>query len=541
MRSWFLLLLLAAVSAVRLRLGSAEGEPLPPSLVKLVRNSPISSVDDLKLLLQQISAIEEEEEDEHDIVPNRTHGRYPRSLMNIPVAQPAACKIRTEVMEVTRSMVDRRNADFWVFPLCVEVQRCSGCCNARQMQCVPTNTSSRYLQVNKIHFINRKLQYDKAIISVEDHVSCRCQAPLSPSSAAIPRSSVHVNPNPPPAPSLHHLRPLLPAPPKTHAYKADLHRHDDLKHNQQHRHPEDRDPAARQWQQGTYTHLVHWVQPRVHQVPGRVGTLGTSSSWPSEARAEHSVMGGPQHVPREGAQGSGSTEEGSVHVSKSGAKTHHADHAQRQHHHHHHQLHQQVNHGQSAGDQELRTQYRLHTPQSDSPLPHSTPTQTPADKPELKPRPLAPANQKDSADGMNGQNQTVFTNHKQIQTEGGGHKGPNEREESGSANSGDTPGPEAASQGQEKDSKVSGEGSLMEEERREKLLEMVQKEADPQSLLHPHHPQQRPKPTTFKTVLSTAVPGSPLAHQTPFRPASPRRRRKHRKRISKATIRAMIM
>lgn len=30
-----------------------QGDPLPPSLVDLVRNSPISSVDDLKLLLQQ--------------------------------------------------------------------------------------------------------------------------------------------------------------------------------------------------------------------------------------------------------------------------------------------------------------------------------------------------------------------------------------------------------------------------------------------------------------------------------------------------------
>ena len=32
---------------------SPQGDPLPASLVDLVRNSPISSVDDLKLLLQQ--------------------------------------------------------------------------------------------------------------------------------------------------------------------------------------------------------------------------------------------------------------------------------------------------------------------------------------------------------------------------------------------------------------------------------------------------------------------------------------------------------
>lgn len=62
-------------------------------------------------------------------------------------AQQAACKVRTEVMEVTRSMLDRRNANFLLWPPCVEVQRCSGCCNTRVLQCVPTVTSSRYLQV----------------------------------------------------------------------------------------------------------------------------------------------------------------------------------------------------------------------------------------------------------------------------------------------------------------------------------------------------------------------------------------------------------
>lgn len=66
-------------------------------------------------------------------------------------AQQAACKVRTEVMEVTRSMLDRRNANFLLWPPCVEVQRCSGCCNTRLLQCVPTVTSSRYLQVHSAY------------------------------------------------------------------------------------------------------------------------------------------------------------------------------------------------------------------------------------------------------------------------------------------------------------------------------------------------------------------------------------------------------
>lgn len=45
----------------------------------------------------------------------------------------------------------------------------------------------------------------------------------------------------------------------------------------------------------------------------------------------------------------------------------------------------------------------------------------------------------------------------------------------------------------------------------------------------------------FLSALPTVAPVSLSARRVPFRPASPRRRRKHRKRISKAAIRAMIM
>ncbi|XP_042341536.1 nuclear transcription factor Y subunit beta [Plectropomus leopardus] len=568
MRSWVLLLLLAALSAARLRLGSAEGEPLPPSLVDLVRNSPISSVDDLKLLLQQETNAIEEEEDEHDILTNHTYGRYTRSLVEAQPAQQAACKVRTEVMEVTRSMLDRRNANFLLWPPCVEVQRCSGCCNTRLLQCVPTVTSSRYLQVIKIQYINRKAHYDKAIISVEDHVSCRCQPPStsssSSSSATVPitHSSTQSNPPPPPPqqqpPPSSHLplpRTVHPAPPKTHASKADLHRHDDLKHNQQHYHPEE--PVGRQWQQGSYTQLVHWTQPRVHQAPTHVqhqpiaGVLTPVSSWPSEARAEHSVMGTTPQVGH-GSGYDGSKEEGGVHVANSGGEVHHPDHMQRQQqllqhqqrqpfqqqYQYRHQPHfpQQFNHG-GADDQELRTQYRLNTPQSDSASPPDSPTQPP--QLQQKPTPPMTTNKKDS---VTNQKITEVTKHKQTETVTASQKEGNEREESGSANSGDSGGAELANQGNEKDSKLSSGGShLTEEERRQKVLEMIQREPDRPIHLHPHHPQQRPKPTSFKAALSTVAPIRPAARQAPFRPASPRRRRKHRKRISKAAIRAMIM
>lgn len=389
-------------------------------------------------------------------------------------------------------------------------------------------------QVIKIQYINRKAHYDKAIISVEDHVSCRCQpptssssSPSSSSSSSVPviRSSSASNPNPAspqqPPPSSHLPlalpRPVHPAPPKTHASKADLHRLDNLKHNQQRYHTEEREPAARQWPQGSYTQLVHWTQPRVHQAPTHVqpgvhqpgvGVLGSVSSWPSEARAEHSVMGSTPQVGH-GSGYDGSKEESSAHVANSGGDVHHPDHMQRQQqllqhqqrqqqHQQQYQYHQQphypqqYNHG-AAEDQELRTQYRLNAPQSDSASPPGSPTQLPTL--EQNPTPPLTTIQKDS---VTSQKITEVTNHRQTETATASQREGNEREESG--NSGDAAAAELANQGKDKDSKVTGgDGHLTQEERRQKILETVQTELDRESQLHPHPPQQRPKPTTFKT------------------------------------------
>ncbi|XP_046722275.1 uncharacterized protein pdgfbb isoform X2 [Silurus meridionalis] len=85
-------------------------------------------------------------------------------------------------MEVTRSMLDRSNANFLLWPPCVEVQRCSGCCNTKNLKCVAVLTHTRYLQVMKIQYMNMRPVYNKAVVSVNDHVECRCQAVPRPSS-----------------------------------------------------------------------------------------------------------------------------------------------------------------------------------------------------------------------------------------------------------------------------------------------------------------------------------------------------------------------
>ncbi|XP_030649209.1 uncharacterized protein pdgfbb [Chanos chanos] len=166
MSSW--VLLLVCLLAACLRFGATEGDVLPSSLVDLVRNSPIQ---ELQMLLLSDSVVDS---DSDSPKTNDIMNRLPRSLEAV-AAQQAVCKVRTEVVEVTRAMLDRTNADFLLWPPCVEVQRCSGCCNTRNLQCVPVTTHTRHLQVMKIQYVRKRPVYDKAVVSVFDHVECQCQ------------------------------------------------------------------------------------------------------------------------------------------------------------------------------------------------------------------------------------------------------------------------------------------------------------------------------------------------------------------------------
>ncbi|KAL4647828.1 involucrin-like isoform X1 [Arapaima gigas] len=218
-----LLLLLAALSACA-RFAGAQGDPLPPALVDLVTSSSIGSIEDLqRLLLTDSVEGDPDGLSTQQVKTNSTSHRLPRSA-EVQVAQQAQCKVRTEVMEVTRSMLDRSNANFVLWPPCVEVQRCSGCCNARTVKCVPTVVSIRHLQVMKIQFVNKQQNYVKVVIPVEDHLECRCQSipPLS-----VPRTTArkpHRSQRPPVVP------PKVPQL-KTQS-KQEIHRHDELKQNQ---------------------------------------------------------------------------------------------------------------------------------------------------------------------------------------------------------------------------------------------------------------------------------------------------------------------
>nr|XP_033785362.1 platelet-derived growth factor subunit B [Geotrypetes seraphini] len=164
-------------------LAAAEGDPIPQEVYMKLRGSSIHSVADLQRLLQ-IDSVENEDDyldtDQNSMErvsrQNVTVSRVRRSL--VVAAQPAEiaeCKIRTEVFEISRSLVDPSNANFLVWPPCVEVQRCSGCCNTKAMHCTPSSVHLRHIQVNKIEIVRKKSMFHKVVVTLEDHLACRCE------------------------------------------------------------------------------------------------------------------------------------------------------------------------------------------------------------------------------------------------------------------------------------------------------------------------------------------------------------------------------
>uniref|UniRef100_A0A6J0T8F8 Platelet-derived growth factor subunit B n=1 Tax=Pogona vitticeps TaxID=103695 RepID=A0A6J0T8F8_9SAUR len=186
------------VSLWYLPLISSEGDPIPEEIYEMLSDSSVRSIRDL----QRVLRIDSVEKDNSTSYLNTTRlnpgqnpfsSRWRRSLRGEEPVEPAVlaeCKTRIEVFEISRSLVDSTNANFLVWPPCVEVQRCTGCCNTRTMQCRPTLVRVRHIRVNKIEIVLKKPVFHKAVVALEDHLECRCEA-ISPRLVSRPNSREH--------------------------------------------------------------------------------------------------------------------------------------------------------------------------------------------------------------------------------------------------------------------------------------------------------------------------------------------------------------
>ncbi|XP_055509941.1 platelet-derived growth factor subunit A-like isoform X1 [Leucoraja erinacea] len=112
----------------------------------------------------------------HPVLPQELQPQNQQPAFKEVHSRPkaAGCKTRIVTVDVPRYKVDPTSVGFFLWPSCVEVQRCSGCCNTKTYKCIPSHASYRSFQIAKLSYRYGRKELTIHTVSIREHLSCNC-------------------------------------------------------------------------------------------------------------------------------------------------------------------------------------------------------------------------------------------------------------------------------------------------------------------------------------------------------------------------------